>query len=499
MHRQTGTGYIEEDGKRLSIDQNLGLGIPGTVDTAELQNALQEELCSVVENHGGSVHNTAEDDKADGWHQVDDTIFHARNIDVDAIDPLAAAKLAKACPGSALYHNIAMEYFGAHAGGIQMADPMGTPNYLAIPEEPLVDACLVRNATRKNFRLLLLAESGSVFPCDAPGDPVSAVALGDALALTFPETDPTLYAMCSDGDNFYVLWGKTTQNLRISKFSAIAFTGAPVWTRDTGVLTSVAAYTSKMIMCHYYFIAVTLDNGTGGVGFHGQNVGILRNDNGSWSIGHGQWSAGSGDGAEFPSLASDGTHVFWIEITRVGDQSNAYVLSAKISDPTTSDYAPKMIAGAATASRFAQCSDIICFGNLVVVAALDGSIWLYAPADDYAFKLGSLTTTAAPYNESGLYKTFVGSDYLGLWMLTVKRDSENDRNSAAFHRVDLGRLSSYAEPVSSPVDIPSAVVVTRYELDDAIYPGKFLYDSDAMWAIMRDGALMRITAPHTRK
>lgn len=101
MHRTWGTGYVEEDGgKHRYIDQNPPT-VPGTIDVADSNNAIQEELCNIVELvfgegtlNGGGANGTPSADKAAGWRQLYDAIFNGSHITDSAIDEITFAKIS---------------------------------------------------------------------------------------------------------------------------------------------------------------------------------------------------------------------------------------------------------------------------------------------------------------------------------------------------------------------------------------------------------------------
>lgn len=98
MHRTEGDGYLDEGGLRRFVDQDVPT-YDGTVDTAEYNNAVQEELCNIVELCGGTLNGggpngTAAGDRAAGWRQVYDAIFQDGNIDDNAIDELTFGVIA---------------------------------------------------------------------------------------------------------------------------------------------------------------------------------------------------------------------------------------------------------------------------------------------------------------------------------------------------------------------------------------------------------------------
>ncbi len=87
MHRTTADGHVIENGKRRFENQDLPLK-PGTADTAGYNNAVQEELCNIVELTGGTLATDENTDRNGGWRQVYDAIFKGGNIGVDAIGTL---------------------------------------------------------------------------------------------------------------------------------------------------------------------------------------------------------------------------------------------------------------------------------------------------------------------------------------------------------------------------------------------------------------------------
>lgn len=84
---------VTESGHNRFKDRALPT-YPGTVDKAEFNNAVMEELCYIVENYGGDCDITPSADRTAGWHAVHDAIFSDGNITSDAIDNISVAKLS---------------------------------------------------------------------------------------------------------------------------------------------------------------------------------------------------------------------------------------------------------------------------------------------------------------------------------------------------------------------------------------------------------------------
>jgi hypothetical protein len=101
MHRTFGDGFVEEPGPgqyHRFIDQNLPT-YDGTVDTAEYNNAVQEEICNVITGagltlNGGGLNGDPAADRAAGWSQLYEAIFQAGHITDAAIDGITFSKLS---------------------------------------------------------------------------------------------------------------------------------------------------------------------------------------------------------------------------------------------------------------------------------------------------------------------------------------------------------------------------------------------------------------------
>ncbi len=94
MHRiEDADAVLEDGGLRRFADQNLP-GTIGTVDRAEWNNAVQEELASIIEINGGTLNTTAAADRSAEWRQVHDTIFLEGNITTAAIDNISVSVLS---------------------------------------------------------------------------------------------------------------------------------------------------------------------------------------------------------------------------------------------------------------------------------------------------------------------------------------------------------------------------------------------------------------------
>jgi hypothetical protein len=95
MHRTEGADYLDLGGGiRRFQDQNLPT-TPGTVDTSGYNNAVQEELCRLVELSGGTVAASAVADEAGGWRQVYDRIFESAAITDAGLSDISIDKVTE--------------------------------------------------------------------------------------------------------------------------------------------------------------------------------------------------------------------------------------------------------------------------------------------------------------------------------------------------------------------------------------------------------------------
>ena len=113
MHRTEGDYFVIEDGKRRFHDRALPL-YHGTVDTAEYNNAVQEEIANVIEYAGLTLAADAGSDRSAGWHQLRDSIFLSGKIGTAAIadGAITHAKLASAAvKNDNLYTDLSLSKF----------------------------------------------------------------------------------------------------------------------------------------------------------------------------------------------------------------------------------------------------------------------------------------------------------------------------------------------------------------------------------------------------
>lgn len=78
MHRTEGEDFVLEAGKRRYTPAIPPIQ-PATRYPAEAANAIQEEICNVIENAGLALSETASIDRTSGWQQLYEAIFKAKH------------------------------------------------------------------------------------------------------------------------------------------------------------------------------------------------------------------------------------------------------------------------------------------------------------------------------------------------------------------------------------------------------------------------------------
>ena len=126
MHRTDGNGYVEVGGERRFADRNLPT-YAGTIVEEQSMNAIQEEICNVIEYAGLTLRSSGATDESAGWTQLRDAIFSSAAIGTDAVSAISLSKISNGTLDidSASYDNNLTMDISAPTPYIQVSDGNG--------------------------------------------------------------------------------------------------------------------------------------------------------------------------------------------------------------------------------------------------------------------------------------------------------------------------------------------------------------------------------------
>jgi hypothetical protein len=374
--------------------------------------------------------------------------------------------------------------------------PDGVPNILSLGSTTLRDACVGIDRATQRPVLYVLTENDSVVPITGPMVYDASPFSGSALDLSFSvATMESVRSICCDGDYLYVLWRATSGTYYVSRFymqniSGPVYSGNAVLSMGYG---PVGPEYSKIIVASSTHLAVSGDNINGALG-----VAIISKTLGSGSVVKGNGNCGATEGIPANGrLVSDGIHIFWLVRKPAFASIGSYLYSAKISDPTTSDYSEQTLV--TDTDIRALPSALYNYGGssgTIVCAASNGSIYLFGKSQDIAYPCIQVEM----YADANVldYNAAMGFDGLNFWIQT-HQNQPHTTSRMAFLKIPSTQcvygnaqvtLQSYT--ASQVLTGITSGVVSDYE------SGRMLFDGVDMWFISRDGFLIRITNPGMR-
>lgn len=320
--------------------------------------------------------------------------------------------------------------------------------------------------------------------------------IGSSLSLDFGETPATINAICCDGARLYVLWRSVSTGYHVSSFSL------NTWNRYLHValgvdFDSLPQY-SKIILASNTHLAVSLDNVSGSPG-----VAIVNKSTGVFYLGNGTGTP-SGDPpfSGCGRMTTDGDHVFWIHIEDGGAPYTPFLCSAKISDPTTSDYSLKEGYGALTLKDIS--TGVYNYGSesgSVVLASASGKFYTFSKTDD-DLTASVQISNIDPYEVGTSYRTVIGCDGMNLWTVVHQKYKAKNTDRMDFAKLPIIIFSRAhrSSNLTSYDDFNAHFVMTRLEGKDVstYEPGRLLFDGRDMWFISRTGFVSRICNPGIR-
>ena len=96
MHYTEGEGRVDIGGGKYEFEDENQPIAPGTVDTAEYNNAVQFEIANAIIRAGIAIETSAANDRANGWQQLATAIFDNEAIDTPALadESISSDKIA---------------------------------------------------------------------------------------------------------------------------------------------------------------------------------------------------------------------------------------------------------------------------------------------------------------------------------------------------------------------------------------------------------------------
>lgn len=393
--------------------------------------------------------------------------------------------------------------------GIGWHDPSVYPNYvdLGVGGVEVVDSCLSWDWTTGRPLLVYATDSVDVRAASGMWHYRGAPVIDGSLGLTYPSTASHILSVASDADSLYVAWRRDSDGaIRVSKYSMNPFSTTPVWTGNTGeTYAADAEFLNyfKLIIASDSHIALSMCDLSLTITAHG--VAIFNKANAGMQLGQGNNTSYSTSDAkpQYGKLVSDGLHVFWIG--RAGTSSlTFYLASARISDPTTSDYSLATLAsGVSSTTELDKC-----FNGLLNIGEDDGTVIVSNP-------LGQINVFSKQNDTSGGgveiqnffefdpstigYDVMIGSDGVNAFFLLYRRDlvgaSPSARPGVVCYKIPLAAFGNRCVQPSTVVWdylYPNMVSIDSAAMESDNKAGNMIFDGRDMWVVMRDGNTYRI-------
>lgn len=381
----------------------------------------------------------------------------------------------------------------ASYGTYDITRPDATPNILSTGLT-IRDACIGASRTAQLPIIYMLTSNNTVLPVTGPMIYDTPVA-GSALSLEFSAgTMESVRSICSDGDYLYVLWRSTSNTYWVTAFY-MQSPGGPVvaWNKDLAMDYSTYEEYSKIIIANSSYLAISSDNISGYGG-----VAIVPKVGGSVAKGYGNGVA-SPESASNGRIVSDGTHVFWLARKTNGMDIEAHLCSAKISDPSSSDYTGGVVMG--YPDPLVVPTAIHNYGGssgTVICSTPSGSSYLLVKEED-EIKYCMTIENHARYTDTTDYNVVSGFDGMNFWLQLHQIDDGYDSRRLAFAKIPATQFVE-SNCADSQQDYTASLVITNLSagITTGNEPGRLLFDGVDMWYVSRSGFICRIANPGMR-
>lgn len=388
--------------------------------------------------------------------------------------------------------------------------PSASPNYKDTGHT-IKSSCLCWDAETDRPIILYIASTTSFYAItglwDYENDPVVSTAWA---GFNFPSLPSEAMSICSDGDYIYVAWRRASDGtIMVSKYASNPFTGARLWTANTGVINAGDPEDTnyfELIVADSSRLALSMPDLVLGDTRHG--VAIIAKSSGGVTLGHGNntvYTTAAGSKPRRGHIVSDGSHIWWLGCKGVFPD-DIYLVSAKISDPTTSDYSILEVA-----TDVADTAKWLLWHGLTNIGGSDGAIIYHnrqgliesfnkaEDAKGLSLELSAINYAAYTGGGSVDYDMPVGFDGLNLWIPHLIPESAGDSGAVFFHKVSAAHFTSAARFDITTWPIYPEVVSINYDTQETAYKsGKMIFDGRDMWVVFRSGEVYRLTASANR-
>lgn len=378
---------------------------------------------------------------------------------------------ASLCAGLHLDDNAAFPNNSPHRSAYFASDPRGI--------------CVAWDFDLDRPMLLIVNAAGELRSVSC-WDYSAAPALSSAWTVSL--SSPNYHSIACDGESVFIAYD-TGGNTWVAKFDLYPWTGTPVWTTDT---TRQSPPYDHLIIANDERIALLLTEQSGPTDWQ---LAILVKSSGAGYLGKGNAGGTLEVDSEKARLTSNGTHIFWP--CRVG--SNKYLCSAKISDPTTSDYsAPTTTLGGEFTDVAALNADTVAVVSEATAAAESRLYAFHLGIGEFAF-VGNLEAPMS--NDPG--DTFYPKlcfDGLNLNMTHAVRGDEGGDKTTVIRRVNATRFSRHMDMMTNIAAPMTSIGSTNVSGNDTERQ-YLVFDGRDVWSLYHDAtnfSLFRVLAPGLR-
>jgi hypothetical protein len=382
--------------------------------------------------------------------------------------------------------------------------PDAFPNYAMDASATFKDSCIGWDRSTNQHCLFVINQNDDILRVTGCMDYTYAPVIGSPLGLSFPETPNQVRSLCCDGSYLYVLWlNSSTLNYMVSAFSLANYPPSHAWTLDTSISDPTASSDPstqyhKIIIANDTFLAVSIAY-TFSLGYSVVAI-IPRSGTGTVMLGE-----GSGGGADSDPmhgrLISDGDHVFWVTTDSSGGETQARLCSARISNPTTSDYGLVNIGSPVVSGQDCRIPcGLLNIGNSIVISSPFGFFYQFVKSENvvrYCIKLTNHSSIS--YTASG-YSTVLGFDGVNVWAQLVEIFDYSPYRRLVFAKIPATLFCESNTAMITYLDYTVDMVITGISSNviEEYEAGRLLFDGHDMWYCARDGYICRIIAPGLR-